>query len=154
MNFKKIKATLISLLVMNNTPHGIALGVALGVFIAVTPLYGLHTAMFVLAAMLVRRANKAAILIGTNISLPPTMPFITWGAYEIGRFILPLHYPELGSAYFGSLGHFSFWKMFKLIRHLYPPLFVGSIVLGIALGALFYLATFVITRRLKKSKPQ
>ena len=154
MNFKKIKARFIALLVQNNTPHGIALGVAVGVCIGVTPLYGLHKVLFILAAMCIRRANKAAILLGTNISLPPTVPFITWGGYELGRLILPMPYPPLSEAYFSSIGHLSFWQIFKLVRHLYLPLFVGSMVMGVILAVLLYFITYGVAQRVMKNKPQ
>ncbi len=41
----KIKSVIFKLIRLNSTPSGIALGVALGVFIGTTPLYGFHTAM-------------------------------------------------------------------------------------------------------------
>jgi len=49
------------------------------------PLYGFHTLLCVIFAFLIPRANKIAILIGTNISLPPTVPFITWTGYNIRK---------------------------------------------------------------------
>lgn len=74
-----IKQRFLALLKMHNSPREIALGVSLGVFIGVTPLYGFHTLLVILFALAVKKANKIAILIGTNISIPPTMPFLTWG---------------------------------------------------------------------------
>ncbi len=55
-----IKQRFLSLLKMNNTPEEIALGVSLGVFIGVTPLYGFHTLMVILFALAVKKANKIA----------------------------------------------------------------------------------------------
>jgi len=152
MNIKKIEADVIHLLTLNSTPHGIALGVSLGVFIAITPTYGLHTLLVVVAAFLVPRANKVAILLGTNISLPPTLPFITWGGYEIGRFILRGDYPVMDGVYFRHLSHLSVWGILKAIKDLYVPLFVGSVVLGIICGVIFYIITLFVVRAIKNRK--
>lgn len=141
----KFKRTLVKLLRLNNTPPEIALGTAIGVFIAITPLYGFHTLMVIIAALLVRRANKIAILIGTNISLPPTLPFITWTAYDIGRFIIRNNYPPLS------------WDVFKKVtwervRGLYFPLFIGSLILGAICGVIFYFLTYFVVKKLKDRK--
>jgi uncharacterized protein (DUF2062 family) len=145
MNFRKIEHTILHLLTLNHTPHGIALGVALGVFIAITPTYGFHTLLVILAAFLIPKANKIAIFLGTNISLPPTLPFITWGGYEIGRLIFPGKYPQLSEEFFKGLSRLSVWNILMTIKHLYLPLFVGSVVLGIACGLLFYALAYFVT---------
>ncbi len=134
----KFKKTLVRLLRMNNTPAEVALGVALGVFIAILPFYGFHTLMVLAAAVLIRKANKIAILAGTNISLPPTVPFITWAGYEIGKIFLKGDYPALGWVDFKKI-------TFQKVINLYPPLLLGSFILGIACAAVFYgLAFFTI----------
>lgn len=140
---RKFKQIILSLLSLNNTPQEIALGSAIGVFIGILPLYGLHTLLVVIAAVLIRPANKIAILIGTNISLPPTVPFITWAGYEIGRLILkngflPLHWSDFKNI-----------TLQKVINS-YPPLFLGSFILGIICAAVAYFLVFFLMRRLRK----
>jgi uncharacterized protein (DUF2062 family) len=122
-----MKIKIMRLLLQNKTPHAIALGVAIGAFIAILPVYGLHTVLVIAAAFLVRPANKIAILVGTNVSLPPTLPFITWGGYSIGRFILGGDYPVLGWQAFKNFN----LKSLKGFMHFYYPLFVGSVILGL-----------------------
>ena len=146
MKIKTIKRLFIKLIKFNATPRGIALGVAIGVFIAVMPLYGLHTVLMILAAILVPATNKMAILIGTNISLPPTLPFITWGGYEIGRFLLDKNYPDLNWSFFTHLN-------FQRFKDFYYPLFLGSIFLGLILALLFYFITyFIVSQWAKRHK--
>ncbi len=152
MDIRKIKATVVHLLKLNNTPHGIALGVAIGVFIAITPTYGLHTVLVVIAAFFIPQANKMAIFLGTNISLPPTLPFITWGGYEIGRLVLDRTYPDLSEAYFGNLSHLSLWGIVKAIKYMYKPLFIGSVILGVICGVIFYIIVFFVARAIEKKK--
>ena len=140
--FKRLKERSLALLKLNNTPREIALGVGIGAFIAITPLYGFHTLMVVIAALLVKRANKIAMLIGTNVSLPPTMPLITWAGYSIGRFILGNKYPDFNWQMFK---HFSY----KDMLHFYWPLLLGSVVLGMVCGTIFYFLTLWFLKRRK-----
>ncbi|MFH1062285.1 MAG: DUF2062 domain-containing protein [Candidatus Omnitrophota bacterium] len=127
----KFKQILAKLLTLNNTPPEIALGVSIGVMIAIMPLYGFHTILCVIFAILIPRANKIAILIGTNISLPPTLPFITWAGYSIGRLILGARYEPLSLSDFKGI-------TFKQMLDFYYPLFIGSFVLGLILAIIFY----------------
>jgi len=130
---------------MNNTPYDIALGTSIGIFIAILPLYGFHTLLVLIAAVLVRRANKIAILVGTNISLPPTLPFITWAGYEIGRFILGNKLPPLRWVDFKGI-------TFQKILDFYPPLFIGSLVLGVMCALIFYFITFFVVKGFKERR--
>ena len=141
----KIKRIIVKLLRLNNSPPEIALGVAIGVFIAILPVYGLHTVLVVIAAILVRPANKIAILAGTNISLPPTLPFITWAGYEMGRFILRNGYPALNWADFKNVN-------FQKILDIYPTLFAGSVVLGLICAVIFYFLTLNFVIKFKEKR--
>lgn len=134
------------LLKLNNTPHEIALGVSIGVFISIMPVYGLHTVLVIVAAFLVRRANVIAMLVGTNISLPPTLPFITWIGYSIGKYILGKEYPSL------HLADFRHWDP-KKFMHFYHPLFIGSAIEGVGCAIILYFLTrwFIQRRRARKA---
>ena len=141
----KFKKLLVKLLRLHSTPNEIALGTAIGVFIAILPLYGFHTVLVIIAAIIIRPANKIAMFLGTNISLPPTVPFITWAGYEIGRFILKNKYEPLTWADFKNINFKSF------ISH-YPPLFLGSVILGIICAVFFYFLTFALVKAFKEKK--
>jgi uncharacterized protein (TIGR03546 family) len=138
----KFKKILEQLIYQHSSPHEIALGVGIGVFICVLPLYGLHTVLVVLAAIIVKPANKIAIFLGTNLSLPPTLPFITWAGYEIGRFILKGNLPPLSWDFFKQL------TMGKIVS-LYWPLFLGSLVLGLICAPVIYAITYLVVRKIK-----
>ncbi len=143
-NVKEIIAALVKVFKAHNAPHEIALGVAIGSFIAILPLYGLHTVLCVIAAILVPRANKLAILLGTNVSLPPTVGTITWTAYDIGRLLLVNKgYPPL------SWGYIRNFKISK-VSEFYYPLFIGSLVLGLLCAMVFYLITLAIAKNYRK----
>jgi len=139
-----LKERIKRLLKLHSSPYEIALGVAIGVFIAILPLYGFHTIMVIIAAFLIRPANKIAILLGTNVSTVLTFPFITWGGYNIGRLVLGDHYPALQ------------WQTFKIfsyktLLHFYYPLFIGSVILGVLLAVVFYFMTFQFVIKWQKS---
>lgn len=130
-----LKERFLKLLKFNNSPSEIALGVAVGVFIAIMPLYGFHTIIVIIAALLIRRINKIAILIGTNISTMLTFPFITWGSYSIGRLVSGNNYPPLQ---WQTFKYFSY----KTVLNFFYPLFIGSLILGLVLSVVFYYITF------------
>ncbi len=145
-SIKDIIAVLVRMFKAHHSPHEIALGVAVGSFIGILPLYGLHTALCVVAAILIPRANKLAILLGTNISLPPTIAIITWTAYDIGRLIfVNKNYPPLSWEYI---------RNFKVSRvsEFYYPLFVGSLVLGLFCAVAFYFITLAIANHFKNKR--
>ena len=144
-SFKEIVAVLVRVFEAHHDPHGVALGVAIGAFIGILPVYGLHTILCVIALFLIPRANKLAIFLGTNVSLPPTVPTITWTAYDIGRILLVnKHYPPLSWEYL---------KSFKIARlsEFYYPLFVGSVVLALLVALALYLITRVIADKIRKT---
>jgi uncharacterized protein len=141
----QFKRILVKLIRQNSSPHQIALGASIGAFISVLPLYGLHTVLVILAMFMVRSANKIALVLGTNLSLTPTLPFITWGAYEIGRFMHKGDLPPIN------------WEFFKTISlqkviNIYWPLFTGSLVLGLICAAVIYGLTYFIVGRIRRSK--
>jgi hypothetical protein len=137
-----LKARFLKLWRSNDSPHEIALGIAIGVFIGITPLYGFHMIMVFIAAITIRRVNKVAIFLGVNISVPPTIPFITWAGYSIGRIMLGSSYLPLGWEYFR---HFSY----SIFFHFFYALLAGSLALGIAVSTAVY---FVILYLLKRRK--
>lgn len=141
----KFKKILVQLIRQHNSPQEVALGAGIGAFISVLPVYGLHTVLVILAAIIVRPANKIAIFLGTNLSLPPTIPFITWAGYEIGRFILKGNLPPLTWEFFKHL-------TFQKIIGFYQPLFLGSLVLGVICAIVVYGLTFLVVKKVKERK--
>jgi uncharacterized protein len=141
----QFKRILVKLLRQNSSPHQIALGAGIGAFISVLPLYGLHTVLVILAMFAVRSANKIALFLGTNLSLTPTLPFITWGAYEIGRFMHKGNLPPLNWEFFKTLS----WQK---VVNIYWPLFTGSLVLGLICAVVIYGLTYFIVSRIKRDR--
>lgn len=138
-----------------DTSHRIALGIAAGVFISFTPLFGLH---FITAAALayVIRANVFASLIGTFLGNPVTFPFIGAFCLNIGRWMLGINPSHNDSE--GIMASFqeAFWSGWYWIKNafgyeqkidgnldvffteLFLPYLIGGIIPGLITAAGFY----------------
>lgn len=73
-NTKNVKRLVARLKHLQGDPHRIALGMAVGVFIGVTPTFPFHT-MLALAIATLMRGSPAAAAIGVWFGNPLTMPF-------------------------------------------------------------------------------
>lgn len=75
------------LLASNDSPLKKSQAIALGIFIGLTPLWGLH-GILALALAHFFKLNKAISFAFSNISIPPFTPFIILLSLEIGALIL------------------------------------------------------------------
>lgn len=69
---------------LQGDPHYVAFGVAIGVFVAITPTIPFHTLLAVILAILLR-ASKPAALLGVWVSNPLTMVFFYFSCYQVGQ---------------------------------------------------------------------
>ncbi|WP_300668374.1 DUF2062 domain-containing protein [Desulfoluna sp.] len=85
--WNKIKKHFCSLLEkikrLQGNPHYIAMGMAIGVFVGVTPTIPFHTALAILLAF-VLRGSKPAAAIGVWIANPLTIPLFYYGSFRVG----------------------------------------------------------------------
>ncbi|PKP42126.1 MAG: DUF2062 domain-containing protein [Bacteroidetes bacterium HGW-Bacteroidetes-10] len=65
----------------------IAKSVGLGLFFGISPLWG-YQMIAALAAAHLLKLNKVITLVASNISIPPMIPFILYGSFAAGAFIL------------------------------------------------------------------
>jgi len=70
----------------NDSPKKKALSIALGLFIGLSPFWGLHT-LLVFGAAFLFRLNKPIAFAFSNISLPPFIPFILYLSVQIGGWV-------------------------------------------------------------------
>ncbi|MGE7776920.1 DUF2062 domain-containing protein [Chitinophaga sp. NPDC101104] len=64
-----------------------AASVGFGVFMGIFPVWGFQMLIAVVIAQLLK-LNKALVLIASNISIPPMIPFILLGSMQMGRFFV------------------------------------------------------------------
>jgi len=81
--------------VRNNITHSkesnlaIAKAIALGLFFGIVPLWGYQMVTAVIAAHFLK-LNKVLVLVASNISIPPVIPFILYGSFATGAFVLDI----------------------------------------------------------------
>ena len=86
----------LKLLAIRDTPEAIAGGVAIGIYIGFTPLFGLKTVLTILFAWLTRSNILAAVIASASHDvLLPLMPVIFRWEYDVGYWLLsqPHHLP-------------------------------------------------------------
>ncbi len=86
---EKWKKRIRTLLTLDSHPGHISAGLAVGVFIGLTPFYGFHFLMAIAAAF-VFRLNKLTCITGTWLNNPLTVVPATVLSYKLGRVLLGL----------------------------------------------------------------
>ena len=129
---------------VDDTPHRIALGVAIGIFVTWTPTIGLQMVLTILLAMLLR-ANKFVGVPFVWISNPLTIVPVYGPNYWIGSKLLGEGYTwsrfiEATAGATALTGTWTekvqaYWSAFWPI---FPPLWMGSIMMALVLGGITY----------------
>lgn len=125
------------LLRLSATPHAIALGAAIGVFVSFTPFLGLQFALIVALALLLR-ANPLAGAISSFIANPLTFPLIWLATFQIGHLLL---YGAAG-ALPAMLGDDLLSKPFAQLGPVLLPMAVGALPLGLGAACIAYAAVY------------
>lgn len=127
------KLNLILFLRLRGTPDEVAKGLALGIFIGMTPTFGFQMAIALFFAWILRE-NKIAAVLGVWITNPITAPFIYAAQYETGRFILGMDRLSLPA-------ELSFETFKNIGVDIMVPLCLGSLIIAVLLGSLTYALT-------------
>lgn len=85
---KRIREFYEKFISLKGEPATIAAGLAIGVFVGVTPTIPFHTAIIILLGLLFRQNITAACLGSWFISNPVTIPLLYLSQYELGRILL------------------------------------------------------------------
>jgi uncharacterized protein (DUF2062 family) len=140
----------------DDTPHRIALGMAIGVFIAWTPTVGFQMALVVALAWLLD-ANRVVGIPVVWVSNPVTFAPIYLPNYYVGRWIVgsrvpPPDFAGFANATGGWLAMVRAW--WTTTWHGLLPLWLGSLVVATVLGVASYFTTHwgVVVYRRKLGK--
>ena len=138
---------------VDDTPHRIALGVAVGMFVAWTPTIGFQMVLTVLLATLLR-ANKLVGVPFAWISNPFTLVPIYYPNYRLGRWLLG--HKDVPPTFLDNIPvpvqtdswvHYWIYQVqtwWSRTWDVFMPLWLGSVVVGLVLG----IATYFVIRRL------
>ncbi|MCF6178283.1 MAG: DUF2062 domain-containing protein [Geopsychrobacter sp.] len=131
--FRQFKLNLIRLMRLQDSPERIARGMALGLFLGMTPTFGIQMILALCVAILLRE-NKLAAVIGVWVTNPITAPFIYGLEYEIGRFLLGMPHPAMEIQF-----NYQFFQQFGW--QVILPLSLGSLIFGIIAALVGYSIT-------------
>lgn len=139
------------LLSLDDKPHAIALGAAIGMWVGLTPTVGIQIPMVIAAWLISRRwayFNVTAALLVVMISNPLTTPIIYWATYKLGAMIL-------GSGLEVSFGKVMEFDSFQtwwttvcdIVVQAGWPLAVGSLIIATTIAIPTYAAVFYLCKR-------
>jgi len=149
--WNKARGWFIHLLHLDDTAHRIALGVGLGMFVALTPTVGLQMLLILLLAVIFR-ANKAAGIPMAWVTNPITIVPMYSLNYYVGWLVVggptledfQQRLTDLMRLDQGWLHWVQGW--WRLAIDMAGPLWVGSIIVGLVLGATSYAVLLYLVR--------
>lgn len=145
---EKAREVVRGILSANLTPAGIGQAVALGVFVGVVPVYGLHIAICVLLARWLR-LNQPLVYAAANISNPLFAPFLILAEIWLGDVVRLGHARQVDLE---QLSHLPVWELVKDAPDMAWSAMVGGVLLGVVLGPLLGgLAFWVAWRRQRRA---
>lgn len=131
---------------LRGLPEEIAKGVALGIFIGMTPTMGLQMPIALVFAYLLKE-NRLAAVLGVWITNPATAPFIYGLEYELGRRLL-------GMDYVGFPQELTMESVMKTGWEVVAPLWLGGILAGLLLAPIAYWLTLRLIPVFKTWRPR
>jgi len=134
---------------LDDSAHSIALGTAIGMFIALTPTVGIQMLIVICFAFLTRplfRFNQFAALITVYVSNPLTIVPIYWFDYKVGTYYVGGSMTQNDFARILEFEGFSGWweTVKQLLLEVGSPLIIGSLIVA----TFFSLVTYPILLRL------
>jgi uncharacterized protein (DUF2062 family) len=149
---RRVIAKLVAIARQKDTPHRIALGMALGIFVGILPIMGIQMTVVALIALPLRGNLKAAIA-GVWISNPITFIPMYWGYYQFGLLFFPSRaisweefgeLMELASNWSWSEISKSLERIMDLGADILIPMWTGATILAVVFG----IPTYFVTRSL------
>ena len=140
-----------SVLALDDSPHAIALGVAIGIFVGLTPTVGIQTAVVLLIVFLTRRFfyfNGSAAIAATYVSNPFTMLPLYYLWYRLGAWFVPGSMPfEQVRAALNFDGPAEWWSaMCALGIQVGGPMFIGALLTAVAGVIIAYPITLFLVK--------
>ena len=163
-SWRRLRERATHVLHLDEEPSRLAAGMATGVFIGVTPFYGLHT-LIALGAAYVFRLNKAATITGAWLNLPWFAPFVYGFCLTLGEAVLTGDWSRFSMASVHGLAESAgaylragpretadnLWQLvWSMLFVASKPLFVGTTIVGIVLGVSAYFITLEAVRDVRR----
>ncbi len=130
---------------LDGNPHYIAMGMAIGVFVSITPTIPFHTVLAIALAFIFK-GSKAAAAIGVWFSNPVTIPFFYYGSYKTGVFILGKSTVPFDTKYE------SIKELLAMGIEVTVAMLAGGLIIGVIPGLAAYFITLKAIKALKSHK--
>ncbi len=133
----------------NESPLKVSSALGLGVFMGIVPIWGFQMIVAAAVAQLLK-LNKVLVLVASNISIPPFIPFILYFSYKTGGLLLgtgQMFAAENMEILKNRILTGSFYRTIDELGYSILQYVVGSVVLAVAAGTvvmLFALFTFSV----------
>ena len=131
---------------LRGSPQQASLGMALGVFVGMSPFLGFHTAMAVLLASLFGW-SKITAAVGVLVTNPITVPIIYPLTYQLGVMLTGFSEPIKWSR---LLEPGAFIALMKNSPMIIIDMLVGGILVGLPLSIVIYYITYATISKAKK----
>ena len=145
----KIKAFFSHFFTLDDTPHNIAGGAALGIFLGILPGEGVATTLVFASLLKLNKASATAAILATNMwSTLAVLPLATF----VGGFLFHENSAALSRQFYQTY-HLG-WKYFfskAIFFDLALPLITGYIIISLIIAFLFYFS-IIFLLKYKKSK--
>jgi uncharacterized protein (DUF2062 family) len=160
LSWRHFRERATAVLHLDEEPSRLAAGMATGVFIGLTPFYGLHTLLALVVAY-VFRLNKAATITGAWLNLPWFAPFVYAFCLRLGEAVLSGDWSSFSPASILGLATYlraspretagtlyqMLWDMLFVAS---TPLFVGTTIVGLVLAVAAYFITLEAVRDVRR----
>lgn len=135
------------LLQLKGSPKSIAKGLAIGVFVGMSPFLGLHASIaLVLSALF--RGNPVSALIGIQVTNVVTAPFVYALTYKVGVLFYDTGISFRTSDFFSYL---TLQNVYGTLKGLIITLCIGGFISGLPLAILSYFSALYLSKTFKKN---
>ena len=145
--FSWIRENVGRLVSLKDPPHTIAVGVAVGMFFGLIPLWGLKTLMALGVTRLLRGSIVAAAIAVTlhDVALPLVPLLLRW-EYDVGFWLLS-HPHSLPPKLHMSHQNPAIWFHWSTFFTIGRPLLLGSVVVAAPVSVVSYYLTLALVKR-------
>jgi len=130
------------LLSIKDTPHRLAMAFAIGIFIGMSPLFGIHTILGIALAWMFK-LNRLVTVTGVYITNPWTIiPIYTFSTYIGGKCLgMKQVIPDI------DWGHITFSHMLNEFRPLLMPFILGTLLVGFVSAVIAYIVIHAAVKK-------
>jgi uncharacterized protein (DUF2062 family) len=140
------------LLSLKDPPQAIAVGMAVGMFFGLIPLWGLKTLLALAVTRLLRGSIVAAVIAVTlHDVVLPVMPLLLRWEYDVGYWLLS-HPHALPPRLHMSHQNPAIWFHWSTFFTVGQPSLLGSLVLAVPVGVVTYYVTLALVKQWRRKR--